>query len=59
LELILLSLAVIIVVLHNNPELFSKITKAFNIRTAYLRPEVSIAELIIIGLLGWLLIKLT
>jgi len=45
--------------MHNNPELFSKLTKAFRIRTEYLRPEVSIAELIIIGLLGWLLVKLT
>jgi len=57
-ELILLSLAIFIVVMHNNPELFSRLTKAFRIRTEYLRPEVSISELIIIGLLGWLLIKL-
>tara|TARA_Y100000766_G_C18684556_1_gene496390 strand:+ start:472 stop:609 length:138 start_codon:yes stop_codon:yes gene_type:complete len=45
--------------MHNNPELFSRFTRALRIRTAYLKPEVSIAELIIIGLLAWLLLKLT
>tara|TARA_B100000029_G_scaffold124795_2_gene118277 strand:- start:3459 stop:3638 length:180 start_codon:yes stop_codon:yes gene_type:complete len=58
LELILLTLAIFILVMHNNPELFSRITRAFRIRTAYLKPEVSIAELIIIGLLAWQLVKL-
>jgi len=44
--------------MHNNTDTFSKLTKYLHIKTSMLRPEVSICELIILGLLLMIVYKL-
>jgi len=57
--IILLCLIFIFVIyMHNDAAAFTKLTKFLNIKTSMLRPEVSICELIILGLLLMIVYKL-
>jgi len=47
-----------VIVMHNRPDWWSSLTHWLHIRTKYLRPEVSIVELIILACVLLIVIKL-
>jgi hypothetical protein len=47
-----------VIIMHNRPDWWSSLTHWLHIRTKYLRPEVSIVELIILACVLLIVIKL-
>ena len=58
LNIILILITTFVLVMHYKPEWYSKITLFFQIRTKYLRPEVSMVELLILACVFAIVIKL-
>lgn len=47
-----------VIYMHNNPSAYDRLTKWLHIRTKYLRPEVSVVELIILACVLAIVVKL-
>ena len=47
-----------VIIMHNRPDWWSSLTHWLHIRTKYLRPEVSVVELIILACVLLIVIKL-
>ena len=58
LNILLVLILVFVIVMHYKPDWYSKLTLWFHIRTKYLRPEVSVVELIILACVFAIVIKL-
>ena len=58
LNVILVCILTFVIVMHYNPRWYASFTKWLQIRTKYLRPEVSIVELIILFLVALIVFKL-
>ena len=58
LTILLVFMLVFVLVMHNRPDWYSKLTIWFHIRTKYLRPEVSVVELIILACVLAIVVKL-
>jgi len=58
LNIILICILTFVVVMHYKPRWYASFTKWLHIRTKYLRPEVSIVELIILFLVALIVFKL-
>jgi len=57
-NIILILITLFVLVMHYKPEWYSKITLFLQIKTKYLRPEVSIVELLILACVFAIVIKL-
>jgi hypothetical protein len=58
LNILLVLILVFVIVMHYKPDWYSKLTLWFHIRTKYLRPEVSVVELIILACVLAIVVKL-
>ena len=58
LNILLVLILLFVIVLHYKPDWYSKLTLWFHIRTKYLRPEVSVVELIILACVLAIVVKL-
>ena len=58
LNVILVCILTFVIVMHYKPDWYSKLTLWFHIRTKYLRPEVSVVELIILACVLAIVVKL-
>ena len=58
LNILLFVIVVFVLVMHYKPDWYSKLTLWFHIRTKYLRPEVSVVELIILACVLAIVVKL-
>ncbi len=58
LSIILIAIFIFVIYMHNNPDKYDAFTKWLHIRTKYLRPEVSVVELIILILVALIVFKL-
>ena len=57
LNIILILITTFVLVMHYRPDLWSSLTHWLHIRTSMLRPEVSVVELIILGCVLAILVK--
>ena len=58
LNILLIIIIVFVMVMHYKPDLYNSFTKWLHIRTKYLRPEVSVVELIILACVLLIVAKL-
>jgi len=58
LNILLILIIIFVLVMHYKPDWYSKLTMWFHIRTKYLRPEVSVVELIILACVLAIVVKL-
>jgi len=58
LNIILVCILAFVIVMHYKPRWYDSFTKWLHIRTKYLRPEVSIVELIILACVLLIVVKL-
>ena len=58
LNIILFLILLFVIVMHYKPDWYTKLTLWFHIRTKYLRPEVSVVELIILACVLAIVVKL-
>ena len=58
LNILLLLIIIFVLVMHYKPDWYTKLTLWFHIRTKYLRPEVSVVELIILACVLAIVVKL-
>ena len=58
LNTLLILIVIFVLVMHYKPDWYSKLTLWFHIRTKYLRPEVSVVELIILACVLAIVVKL-
>ena len=58
LNILLVLILLFVIVMHYKPDWYSKLTLWFHIRTKYLRPEVSVVELIILACVLAIVVKL-
>ncbi len=58
LNILLILIIIFVMVMHYKPEWYNSFTKWFHIRTKYLRPEVSVVELIILACVLAIVVKL-
>ena len=58
LNILLFVIVVFVLVMHYKPDWYTKLTLWFHIRTKYLRPEVSVVELIILACVLAIVVKL-
>ena len=58
LNILLILIVIFVLVMHYKPDWYSKLTLWFHIRTKYLRPEVSVVELIILACVLAIVVKL-
>ena len=58
LNILLFLILLFVIVMHYKPDWYSKLTLWFHIRTKYLRPEVSVVELIILACVLAIVVKL-
>jgi hypothetical protein len=57
LNILLILIIIFVLVMHYRPDLWSSLTHWLHIRTSMLRPEVSVVELIILGCVLAILVK--
>ena len=58
LNILLFLILLFVIVMHYKPDWYTKLTLWFHIRTKYLRPEVSVVELIILACVLAIVVKL-
>ena len=58
LNIILLLILSFVIIMHYKPDWYQSLTMWFHIRTKYLRPEVSVVELIILACVLAIVVKL-
>ncbi len=58
LNILLIIIIIFVMVMHYKPDLYNSVTHWLHIRTKYLRPEVSIVELIILACVLLIVAKL-
>ena len=58
LNILLFVIVIFVLVMHYKPDWWSSLTHWFHIRTKYLRPEVSVVELIILACVLAIVVKL-
>ena len=58
LNILLILIIIFVLVMHYKPDWYQKLTLWFHIRTKYLRPEVSVVELIILASVLAIVVKL-
>ena len=58
LNILLLLIIIFVLIMHYKPDWYDSFTKWLHIRTKYLRPEVSIVELIILACVLAIVVKL-
>ena len=58
LNILLILIIIFVLVMHYKPDWYTKLTLWFHIRTKYLRPEVSVVELIILACVLAIVVKL-
>ena len=58
LNILLFLILLFVIVMHYKPDWYRKLTLWFHIRTKYLRPEVSVVELIILACVLAIVVKL-
>ena len=49
---------IFVIYMHNNPDKYASLMKWLHVRTKYLRPEVSVVELIILACVLLIIVKL-
>lgn len=58
LNILLLLIIIFVLIMHYKPDWYDSFTKWLHIRTKYLRPEVSVVELIILACVLAIVVKL-